>query len=480
MSKKISTIGYEIPGFSNLGLGFSSKSSLMDSDILLVAPELPYYERSSLGGGYYQGKVCYGESDSFKLKEDLVHWKKESINSLNAGKTVFLMLSEKNDFFVDTGDRSYSRSGRYRDTTINVAPSSNYELLPVRIGNIHSANGKEILFTGNPLFSNFFKSLKPNLEYKIYLEDIGNGTPIFTGKDKTKILGAIYKVGAGHLVAFPYLNYDEEKFTEYKKNKKGKKEEHWTKDAIRFGHMLTDCLIEIDKGLLQDLSKTPPPLWVLHEKYSSKKEVNIQKNINSNIKKIKKIENDNKKIQSELLEEQGLKDLLYEQGKPLENAVIKALEIFGFKAENYDDGELEIDQIITSPEGYRYIGECEGKNEKDIDITKFRQLLESLNADFDREGVEEKAFGILFGNAQRLTEPQSRTLDFTQKCKTGANREKIALVKTADLFNVAQFLKENKNDKFQKECRIAIHNGLGKIVVFPSVPTDSQNKNDSK
>ena len=157
MSKKISTIGYEIPGFSNLGLGFSSKSSLMDSDILLVAPELPYYERSSLGGGYYQGKVCYGESDSFKLKEDLVYWKKESINSLNAGKTVFLMLSEKNDFFVDTGDRSYSRSGRYRDTTINVAPSSNYELLPVRIGNIHSANGKEILFTGNPLFSNFLK-----------------------------------------------------------------------------------------------------------------------------------------------------------------------------------------------------------------------------------------------------------------------------------------------------------------------------------
>ncbi|HBA45901.1 TPA: hypothetical protein DCZ09_02410 [Candidatus Nomurabacteria bacterium] len=239
--------------------------------------------------------------------------------------------------------------------------------------------------------------------------------------------------------------------------------------------MLTDCLIEIDRGLLQDLSKTLPPLWVLHEKYSSKKEVNIQKNINSNVEKIKKIENDNKKLQSELLEEQGLKDLLYEQGKPLENAVIKALEILGFKAENYDDGELELDQIITSPEGYRYIGECEGKNEKDIDITKFRQLLESLNADFDREGVEEKAFGILFGNAQRLTEPQSRILDFTQKCKTGANREKIALVKTADLFNVAQFLKENKNDKFQKECRTAIYNGLGRIVVFPSVPTDSQN-----
>jgi len=480
MSKKISTIGYEIPGLNNLKLGFSSKSSLMDSDILLVAPDLPYYERSFSGDGYYLGKVCYGENGSFKLKADLAHWKKEIINSLNAGKTVFLMLSEKNDFFVDTGSRSYSGSGRNRNTTINVAPSSNYELIPAGIGNIHSANGKEILFVGNPLFSNFFKSFKPNLEYKIYLEDIGNATPIFTGKDKTKILGAIYKVGAGQLVVLPYLNYDEEKFTEYKKNKKGEKEAYWTKDAIKFGHMLTDYLIEIDKGLLQDLSKTPPPLWVLHEKYSSKKEVNIQKNINANIEKIKKIENDNKRLQSELLEEQGLKDLLYEQGKPLENAVIKALKIFGFEAKNYDDGKLELDQVITSPEGYRYIGECEGKNEKDVDIAKFRQLLESLNADFAREEVQEKAFGILFGNAQRLIDPEKRTLDFTQKCKIGADREKIALVKTADLFNVAQFLKENKDDKFQKECRTAIHNGLGKIVVFPSVPTDSQNKNDSK
>ena len=162
MSKKISTIGYEIPGFSNLGLGFSSKSSLMDSDILLVAPDLPYYEN-----GYYLGKVCYGESGSFKLKEDLAHWKKELVNSLNAGKTVFFMLSEKNDFFVDTGSRSYSGSGRNRNTTIEVTPYSNYELLPAGIGSIHSANGKEILFVGNPLFSNFFKSFKRTINYML-------------------------------------------------------------------------------------------------------------------------------------------------------------------------------------------------------------------------------------------------------------------------------------------------------------------------
>ena len=82
---------------------------------------------------------------------------------------------------------------------------------------------------------------------------------------------------------------------------------------------------------------------------------------------------------------------MYESGKPLENAVIKALKILGYSAENYDDGKLELDQVIISPEGDRFIGECEGKDNKDIDITKFRQLQDGLNADFEREEVSEKA-----------------------------------------------------------------------------------------
>ena len=155
--------------------------------------------------------------------------------------------------------------------------------------------------------------------------------------------------------------------------------------------------------------------------------------------------------------------------------VTKALDILGYKAENYNDGELELDHVIESPEKIRYIGECEGKDTKDINITKFRLLLESLNADFAREDVEEKAYGILFGNPQRLLEPSKRILDFTKKCKTGAEREKIALVKTTDLFVVANFLQQNKNERFKKDCRKAISDGLGKIVNFPSLPNK---KND--
>ena len=166
--------------------------------------------------------------------------------------------------------------------------------------------------------------------------------------------------------------------------------------------------------------------------------------------------------------EEGLKDLLFETGKPLELAVIKALETLGFSASNYDDGILELDQVIISPEKIRYIGECEGKDNKAIDISKFRQLQDSLNEDFEREDVEEKAFGILFGNPQRLLPINERTNFFTQKCINGAQREKIALIKTTDLFKVSKYLSEKEDEEYQKKCRDAIYNGLGTIIEFPN------------
>ena len=65
-----------------------------------------------------------------------------------------------------------------------------------------------------------------------------------------------------------------------------------------------------------------------------------------------------------------------------------------------------------------------------------------------------------------MKNPAERTLDFTNKCKIGAKREKIALIKTTDLFVVSKYLKENKDIAYQKACRKAIYNGLGKIVRF--------------
>ena len=382
---------------------------------------------------------------------------------LELGKTVFLFLDKKQSFSL-----AFSvTSPRKGHNTYNTKSASNYDFLPINIGKITSASGEKVNFNGNHLFSDFNKKFGNYLTYEVYLENTDSSEVIYTGKDKSKVLGSIDRVRNGYLVSLPQIDYDNEKFIEYDEEKDS---EIWSKEAISFGHSLIQCLIDIDSKISLKLTKTTIPEWVNKNEFSTKKGLLINESIEINNRKIEEITEKITQLKDEFAKENKIKDLLFETGTPLEDSVTEALITLGYEAENYNDGVLELDQVIISPEKHRFIGECEGKDTKDINITKFRQLLESLNADFARDEVQEKAYGILFGNPQRLLKPKSRKLDFTEKCKIGAEREKIALIKTSDLFEIIKYLRENENEEFKKKCRDAIYSGLGKIVKFPKIP----------
>lgn len=462
MGKQILLVGFEIPGYSDNLVAFSSKTSLMDADLLLISPEAICpsahgWFSFTAGGG------CYDISTSESFLKNINHLRKEIDDFLKAGKSIFIILTKKEEYSL-ARSVSHPRKG---ENLYSTSTSTNYDFLPVNLGDLNSASGKYVNFLGDPKFSEFYKIFKNSLEYRVYLENPNDANIIFTGKDKSKVLGAIYKIGNGQIVTLPYLSYDEDNFVKYNEEED---QNYWTNEALEFGENLANCLLAIDQQLTQSSEKTITPQWALELEFTSERALEIQKLIHKNEKEIEDLTFKNRELNLELAEENVLNDLLFEQGKPLEKAVNKALTILGYHAENYNDGVLELDQIIISPEKLRFIGECEGKDSKDINITKFRQLLESLNADFARDEVQEKALGILFGNPQRLEEPKKRTLDFTQKCKIGAEREKIALVKTDELYRVAHYLREHKNDKFKKACRDAIIKGLGQVVKFPQIP----------
>ncbi|MCH8088935.1 MAG: hypothetical protein IH955_02845, partial [Chloroflexi bacterium] len=125
--------------------------------------------------------------------------------------------------------------------------------------------------------------------------------------------------------------------------------------------------------------------------------------------------------------------------------------------------------VFKSLEG-RLLGEAEGKDNKPINIDKLRQLEMNILEDFEREVVTEMAKGVLFGNAYRLRPLDERDEYFTEKCTTAANRSGTALVRTPDLFRVAQYLSNRTDERFAKKCREAILGTKGGIVVFPEVP----------
>ncbi|MBI2643899.1 MAG: hypothetical protein HYW95_00020 [Candidatus Wildermuthbacteria bacterium] len=466
MEKQIITIGYIIPTFDENHIDFYSGASLMDADILLISPE-SFEPRGGYGSWieFSSGGGCYNASTSSEYEKKISHLKKEVTDFLQSGKSVFVILSKEESHLLSSGV-SHPRKGENLHSTYT---KTNYDFLPISIGTLVSASGKNIEFSGNPLFSDFHEKFKKSLEYQLYIENPGSAQVIFTGKDKTKILGAIYKVKNGHLVVLPLINYDEKKFTEHRGKGKEKKA-YWTKEAIQFGKSLVKTLVDVDKALRKSGDRTPPPDWTSQADFQLTQEQVLQKEIEKKSTEIDKLISQKSELQEKIEQEVRLRDLLFEKGKILENAINIALEILGYTAENYNDGNLEIDHVITSPEKDRFIGEAEGKDTSAVNIEKFSQLTRIIQEDLRREEVENPAIGILFGNGFRLTKPSERVEQFTTKCISTAKSLNCVLVRTPDLFRVAKYVKESRDDSFAKSCRDVIKDSIGKIVDFPEIP----------
>lgn len=458
--KDIISIDYEL-FFDEIKLiDFETKQSLSDADIIICKPNINLHYNYTYNPNY-RGKTSYDLNSSSKIKELTVHWNKEIISALEAGKNIFIFLAEIEQFYIDTGQRNTSGTGRNQKVTNIVEIFDNYKVLPIKI-NIHNSKGEKIVIK-NSLVKSFVESFKNVLSYETYIEskdfDI---IPLMFNKTQDKIISGIIKYKNGNIVFLPYINPNPEILYD--------DDGEMLEEGTIYQRKILNSILEMDKSLSSIVEKSPKQTWLEEEKYKLLKVEKIQNEIESHVIQINKIKEKIELLKVEQNYEESLQDLIFETGKQLENAVINALKILGFKAENFDNGVLELDQVIISPENIRYIGECEGKDSKAIDISKFRQLQDSLNEDFQREDVDEKAFGLLFGNPFRNIKIEERTDYFTIKCLKGAEREKIGLIKTTDLFFICKYLSEHKNERFKKICREHIYKGLGGIIEFPKIP----------
>jgi hypothetical protein len=466
MEKRIICIGYDLPGHSNLHHSYSSNQSLLDADIILFQPDLEGYRLNYEGESHYRGKKCFSHDSSFDIQEDSSRWKGELSVALASGKTIFVFLKEYEDIFVFSGQKEYSGTGRNRQTTNIVNPYHNYHFFPIKLPLIVPKHGKEVVFSGSPTFSTFWSEFKSYIQYESYLDQKMPNAFLLT-RTGEKTLAAHFKVGKGNLVLLPALNYGDKKFIRYDIKKK---KNLWTADAMKFGKKLLSTITDIDKVLRKEGERTPPPEWVSIDAFNLNEEKELKSAIEATNIKIDSLINTKNELTMELDKVGKLKDLLFEKGKNLENAINSALQILGYKAENYNDGNLELDHVILSPEGDKFIGEAEGKDTSAISIDKFRQLTLNIHEDAQREEVTEPAIGVLFGNGFRLKKPEEREEQFTTKCLVVAKTSNCILIRTSDLFMVTKYIKESGDVVFAESCRLVIKNSIGKVVTFPARP----------
>lgn len=463
--KNILTIGFSLAGEDIEFSEFDSDISLLDWDIVLFKPDIiDYHFRAE---DMFQGKPCLSDDDSFKLKAQSEHWRREIKSAVDHGKLVVIFLSELKQLSIATGEKRFSGTGRNQKTTRIVADYDNYQSIPLNLKPFIS-KGKEIKLSpkSSEIISSYWNEFSSISSYNVILE--GEYPPCLVTKHGDRTVGTVSrsKDSNGALVCLPDINFSPDSFFELDENKKERW--RWTAEALQFSSKFIKCIVSLSKAINSQGELTPEPDWAKDKAYKLEKERTEAQKLLKVEKKLEAVQAEKESVMGIVKELERLRHLLFEKGKPLEFAILDALKAIGFNVSQFDDGESEFDAVFESKEG-RLIGEAEGKDNKAINIDKLRQLAMNIHEDLEREEINEPAKPVLFGNAYRLLPLKERAAPFTKKCLTASAVSSTALVFTPDLFKVAKYLKDNKDARFATKCRKAIFGSVG-LVEFPAVP----------
>jgi hypothetical protein len=389
--KKIISVGFYFPGDVVDYVGFNSDTSLLDADIIIYSPNI--FEYSHRYGSLHQGKPALNDSASFALQEQSAHWRRELKDACDAGKTTFIFLNKLEEVFIATGEKQFSGTGRNRVTTNIVTNYDNYQSIPFTLDPVNSKGTLMVLSKDSELISSYWGMFSESSKYHVYLKGKVS-SPLIKTKTGDRTVGAIVRLksGSGAFVLLPYLDTGKAEFEEERDDG----EVYWTQAAIEFGTKLKSSLVEISKAIKQSTSSTPAPEWVSDNKYDLPNEIKLREKLLIVESKIRELQKEKQMTKEALIDEGKMKRLLFEKGKPLEDSIVDALKVLGFDATQYQDDKSEFDVIFECPEG-RLLGEAEGKDSKQININKLRQLEMNIHEDFERDEVKDIAERGPFG-----------------------------------------------------------------------------------
>lgn len=463
MAKKILTVGIDLASDEVAEAEFRSKTSLLDYDIVLFRPLINNFIANYTP--YFQGKPSLGDAASFQLKECCEHWRREIRGFVDSGKTIIVFLPPLLEVYVDSGKREYSGTGRSQKVTTVVDLLSNYSSLPADLSPVNATGSSiKISNSGFEFIGPYWRGFGEESQYKVIIRTDCKNVCLST-RNGDKPVGAVLKSksSSGALVLLPDIDFDKENFSEEKDGLFV-----WTEAAAKFSARLISAVVAVDNSLQSSGEVTPEPQWANKSDYSLEIERSLRAELLSAERGLEEAQRRKEEVLERLKGAGALRGLLYEKGKPLESAVIMALRLLGFEANNYKDGASEFDVVFECSDG-RLLGEAEGKDSKAVNIDKLRQLSMNIHEYLLRDDVSRPAKGILFGNGFRLTDPSERAIQFTEKCISASEAASVGLISTSDLYNAVQYLADHNNEEYAESCRKVILNTNG-IVNFPDPP----------
>ncbi|WP_050010631.1 hypothetical protein, partial [Herbaspirillum sp. B65] len=434
-TKKILSVGVYFASDDIEERNFDDKISLLDWDIIIFRPLIAEYFKYA---DTFQGKHSLTSSRSFALREQCEHWRRELTDAFDAGRMIVVFLPPLQEVYVDTGQRTRSGTGRNEKVTTHVSLYSNYECLPLNLKPVLTrGRGMKLSPKGAELLAPYWNEFEQYSFYEVVISPQSGKSPSILTKAGDKAVGTFLRNDkGGAFFCLPNLDFTSDDFFD--------EDGDYSDVARQFSVKLAGAIVALDKVVKSDGDASPEPDWAQIPEYESNLEISIRTSLLELESKLEEIQREKEVLRKQLKESARLRNLLFEKGKPLENAIIDALALLGFEAAAYKDSESEFDVVFESSEG-RMIGEAEGKDSKAINVDKLRQLAMNVTEDLARDSVDLPAKGVLFGNGYRLLAPENRPDQFTDKCKNAAAASSTALIATSDLFKVAQYLAGNQD-----------------------------------
>lgn len=318
-AKKILTVGLELASSDTQYASFRSKLSLLDWDIILFKPQIDeFYSYVD----YYQGKPSLSDSSSFQLKECCEHWRREIKQAVETGKTVLVFLPELQEVYVDTGQRSYSGTGRNRHTTRHVALYNNYQAIPADLAPVVTAGSSmKLAAKGAENLASYWAEFEGHSHYQVLLSN-PKVPACLTTRTGDKAVGALFrsKASSGTLLLLPDIDFYDESFIKEKGDK-----QTWTPAAGQFAGKFIASIVALDKALRATSEVTPEPSWASAPRFALGPETTLRVQLLEAERKVELAQKEKEAVSESLVTAGQFRALLFEKGKPLEHVIIDTL-----------------------------------------------------------------------------------------------------------------------------------------------------------
>jgi hypothetical protein len=401
---------------------FPSDTSVFDYDIVIWDPA-GSFERYHYGyGERYRGLPSLDEGTSVRIEADAKRRRSEFAEFINSGRTLVIIIRPPQTCYLDTGERTYSGTGRNRVTSREVKPFDLLSAIPADC-QLLPRSGDRIEFQGDGPVVQLLRKYKKYLGYEAVVSNPpGASLGRIVGTDK--VIGSIQRSKAGgYLILLPAPYFEAQPgANETEDDESTEEEDRWVPAAAEFEQDLLGAIEEASGN-----ASLTRPAWA--KNYATDEQQSLQAEV---VKQQKRVEAARAKLaalqqQKELVD---TKDQLFlGTGRALELEVKKVLELLGGTVTEPPLGRD--DWRVSFSEGEAVL-EVKGVG-KSAAEKHAAQLEKWVSSVFEETGRLHK--GILVVNSWRELPLNERTQeDFPQQMLAYSGQRNHCLVSGLQLF----------------------------------------------